>query len=254
MVASLLRDFSRDVLHFFFPPICTLCTDRLTETEQVICDRCREDLARVLEPICRRCGNPAVVRGCDTCPACRKMKPAFDCARAATIYRGPGEQLVRELKYHERLELAPVMARLLVLAWERLLSFDPCDAVVPVPLHPARERERGFNQAERIAAPFAALMEKPLLDGVVVRVRPTQTQTALSLQERIENVEGAFERNPEAATEPVRHQNIALIDDVCTTGATGSACARALKEAGAERVVLLTFARATFDHRQGKTP
>ena len=144
------------------------------------------------------------------------------------------------------------MARLMFLAWERLLPFDSCDAVVPVPLHPARERERGFNQAQRIAAPFADLMQKPLLEGVVARVRPTQTQTALSLPERIENVDGAFAPHPEAARDALAGKSVALIDDVCTTGATGSACAHALKQAGAERVVLLTFARAALEPSEGR--
>lgn len=244
MLAS-LRDFSRDLVRFFFPPICTLCGDRLTEIDQVICDRCRDEMTRLLEPVCQLCGNPGVRRSTETCRLCRKMKPAFDCARAATFYGGPGEKVVRELKYHERLELAPVMARLMFLCWKQLLSFDPLDVVVPVPLHPVRHRERGFNQAERIAAAFAELMEKPLVADAVVRVRPTQSQTALSLNERIENVRGAFEPVGSAADQ-LRDKNVALIDDVCTTGATGSACAYALKQAGATRVVLLTFARASL--------
>ena len=98
MILALLRDFSRDLVRFFFPPICTLCRDRLTETDQVICDHCRHEMTQVLEPVCRRCGNPAVRRSTDTCRFCRAMKPAFDCARAATFYRGPGGQMVRELK------------------------------------------------------------------------------------------------------------------------------------------------------------
>lgn len=249
MILPALREFSRDLLHFFFPPICTLCSDRLTESDQVICARCRSEMLQVLEPLCRRCGNPSVDRASDGCRLCRKMKPAFDCARAATVYRGPGEQLVRELKYNEHFELAPVMARLMFLCWQRQLAFESLDAVVPVPLHPVRLRERGFNQAELIASPLAELFDKPMLADVVARVRPTQTQTLLPLKERLENVAGAFEPIV-GADDRLRDKSIALIDDVCTTGATGSACAAALKQAGAARVVLLTFARAPMDARQ----
>jgi ComF family protein len=245
VILATLREFSRDVVHFFFPPICTLCSDRLTETDQVICDRCRHEMDQVLEPICRRCGKQ-VERSTESCGLCKKMKPAFDCARAATVYRGPGEQVVREFKYHEHHELAPVMARLMFLCWQNQLAFESLDVVVPVPLHAVRLRERGFNQAELIATPLAELFQKPLVADAVVRVRPTQTQTLLSFKERLDNMEGAFEPVV-GADDRLRDKSVALIDDVCTTGATGSACAAALKQAGAARVVLLTFARATME-------
>ena len=248
MILAALREFSYDVVHFFFPPICTLCSDRLTENDQVICDRCRHEMSQVLEPVCRLCGNPNVERSMERCGLCRKIKPAFDCARAATFYRWPGEQLVRELKYREHHELAPVMARLMYVCWQRALPFESLDLVVPVPLHAVRLRERGFNQAELIAAPLAELFQKPLVTDVVVRVRPTVSQTELSFKERLENVQGAFEPLI-GADERLRDKAVALIDDVCTTGATGSACAAALKQAGAARVILFTFARATLQEQ-----
>jgi len=241
-----LRDFSRDLLHFFFPPICTLCGDRLAASDQIICDRCRLEMTQILEPLCHRCGNPAVERTADSCRLCKKIKPAFDCARAAAFYRGPGELLVRELKYNEHHELAPVMARLMFLCWQRMLPFESFDAVVPVPLHPVRLRERGFNQADLIAAPLAELAGKPLIGDAVARIRPTPSQTALPFNERMDNVRGAFEPVV-GADSLVGGKSVVLIDDVCTTGATGSACAAALKKAGADRVVLLTFARAVLD-------
>jgi len=245
LVLAALRDFSRDLVRFFFPPVCTICGARLTEGEQVICDRCRNDLVPVLEPFCRRCGNPAVARKSDTCRLCRAVEPAFDRARSATFYAGPAEQLVRELKYGERLEVAPVAARLMFLYRERFLAFETLDLVVPVPLHSSRLRERGFNQAELIARHFARLADAPILTDAVVRVRPTQSQTRLSFEERIENVRDAF-RPSESGGGQLEGKSVFLIDDVCTTGSTGSACAKALKQAGAERVVLFTFARASM--------
>lgn len=245
MITSVLGSFPRDLLHFFFPPICTLCSDRLVETDDVICDRCREEIPRLREPICRCCGNPAVRSSSDSCRLCRKMKPSFDCARAAAVYDGPGGQLVRELKYVKRLELGPVMARMMFVTWQHWMAFEEADVVVPVPLHSVRQRERGFNQAETIAAPLAELMAVPLETEAVVRVRPTQTQTSLKLAERMENVEGAFEPVRESA-ERIRDKSIVLVDDVCTTGATGNACAEALRQGGAGRVVLFTFARASM--------
>ncbi len=246
MVLASVGTFVKDVLHFFFPPICTLCSGRLVESDQVICDRCRQELSHLMEPICRRCGSPSVTRASDTCPLCRKVKPAFDCARAAARYCGPAEQLVHEFKYNERLELAPVMAQIMYGAWQRLLAFDLPDVVIPVPLHPVRQRERGFNQAELLAAPLAALFQKPVISDAVVRVRPTLTQTHLGLRARMENVEGAFAAAI-GSDARLRDKCAALIDDVCTTGATGSACAAALKKAGAGRVILFTFARASTE-------
>lgn len=246
MLAARLRDFGRDLLRFLFPPICPLCSDRLDDDDQVICKLCRREIPQVLEPFCQRCGSFALTRDSQTCRLCTKMEPAFDYARAAAILRGPAEKMVHELKYYETWSLAPVMARLLQLCCERHLPFESFDAVVPVPLHPVRLRERGFNQAELIAAPFAEMLGKPLLNDVVARVRPTQSQTRLSLEERIENVKDAFEPLPNAA-DRLLDRNIALVDDVCTTGATGSACAKALKKGGAFSVVLLTFARASLE-------
>jgi ComF family protein len=242
---SVIANLSRDVLRLFFPIICTLCGDRLNETDQVICDRCRREMPRVLDPTCRRCGNPAVRVASDTCRLCRKMKPSFDCARAVAIYAGPAEQLVRDLKYDSRLELGPVMAGMMVVTWERSMAFERIDVVIPVPLHPARRRERGFNQAEHIAAPFAEMMNAPMSTEAVVRVRPTVSQTRLDLAQRVENVDGAFEPAAESREE-LDGKSVVLIDDVCTTGATGSACAEAIRQAGAPRVVLFTFARASF--------
>lgn len=244
MALPIARTFARELLQFFFPPICTLCGERLAADDEVICDHCRVELPAVLEPLCRRCGA-SMSRAGDTCATCRKMKPAFDCARAATLYLGPAEQLVKQLKYHDHLVLAPVMARLMFLCWQRLLPFESLGAVVAVPLHAARLRERGFNQADAIARPLAELFGQPLVAGAVARIRPTQTQTRLSLAERLDNVKGAFEPLP-GAEELLRDRSIVLVDDVCTTGATGSACAAALKAAGAARVVLLTFTRAPF--------
>jgi ComF family protein len=248
VILASLGVFSRDLLHFFFPPICTLCGDRLTENDQVICDQCRQEMTQVLEPICRRCGNPDVERVSDSCGLCKKMKPSFDIARAAVCYRGPGGQLVRELKYNEHHELAPVMARLMFVCWQRMMAFETLDVVVPVPLHPVQLRERGFNQAELIAAPFAELFQKPMVTDAVVRVHWTKSQTRLSREERWENVKGAFEPLV-GAGDTLRDKTIALIDDVCTTGATGSDCAAALKQAGAARVILFTFARASLNDR-----
>jgi ComF family protein len=145
-------------------------------------------------------------------------------------------------------ELAPVMARLMFVCWQRLMAFETLDGVVPVPLHAVRLRERGFNQAELIAAPFAELFRKPMVTDAVVRVRPTESQTRLSREERLENVKGAFEPLV-GAGDALRDKTIALIDDVCTTGATGNACAAALKQAGAARVILFTFARASLSDR-----
>jgi ComF family protein len=121
-----------------------------------------------------------------------------------------------------------------------VLSLEAWDAVVPVPLHPARERHREFNQAERLGRRLGNCLGLPLRPGWLRRVAPTRTQTALTREERAQNVRNAFALRPGVQLDGER---LILVDDVFTTGATTNACARALREGGAREVCVWTVAR-----------
>jgi len=185
------------------------------------------------------------------CGECRNHQPAFDGARSYGLYTGNLRTAVLRVKFSGDERLGIHLGQLLGSTWDSLPHQGEFRSplVVPVPLHPSRRKERGFNQSELLAAglvraltrrspPVNARLEKSCL----VRKRPTTPQTGLSVSARRENLRGAFEV---AVPDDIRGRAIVLVDDVMTTGATISACAWALKRAGAGQVMGLTLARAT---------
>ncbi len=151
-------------------------------------------------------------------------------------YAGVVRTAVQHLKYRGLRSLVPEMAR--PMAWELAVTVPPPFTLVPVPLHPARRRERGFNQAELLARELARLLDAPLSTGALRRTKDTSSQVSTSTRaERLRNVRDAF-----AATDGMDGATVVLVDDVTTTGATLLAAAQALLSAGAARVYGLTFA------------
>jgi ComF family protein len=167
----------------------------------------------------------------------------FEAARGTTAFAGVAKTLVEKLKYSGRTEYAPVMARRMADVLRAEFPASELDALVPVPLHPTRQRERGFNQSCVLAEWIGREVGLPVHERLLRRVRVTQSQTRLSRRERACNIQEAFAAG---ALEYVSERSLVLVDDVCTTGATLNECARVLKQAGARRIYCLTFARATF--------
>lgn len=163
-------------------------------------------------------------------------------SRAAALHTAPLREAIHAFKYEGRPELGPLLARYLIAVfrqepWPNLVI----DAVVPIPLHAERHAERGYNQAERLAAPFCAATGLRLAPEWLTRTRLTRQQVGLGPAERHANVDGAF-----VAANAVHGKSLLLIDDVCTTGATLRACAQAALDAGAARVYGLTLALPAF--------
>jgi ComF family protein len=180
------------------------------------------------------------------CGQCRQGENEFDMARSYGLYTGNLRKAILQLKFHRREPLAIRLGALLAQPFEALSASDSA-IVVPVPLHPSRRRQRGFNQAELLARGLVRRLrgEKrrlQLVAGSLRRIRPTLPQVGLSVSARRENVSGVFSV---ARPEQVRSRPVVLVDDVMTTGATLSACAAALKRAGASQVLALCLARAT---------
>jgi len=188
------------------------------------------------EPICPICGESGSGQG--VCHDCIQKPPDFDALRSATLFEGRIREALHHLKYNHDLGLGEVLAPHLVKVYQK--QAWSADLVTAVPLSRKRQRMRGYNQAEILAKPFAALIQKPYSARAVQRVVDTRSQIDLSADERRKNVLGAFHAN----SLYVSQKSVIIVDDVSTTGSTISECALALKQAGAIKVYALTLARA----------
>jgi competence protein ComFC len=225
-----------------YPATCAICREQV-RAGQYLCDGCEGKIVRIVRPFCETCSEPfeGSINTAFRCANCAHRTIHFDAAVAAYRGRGIVRDVIHEFKYNRQIHLRHLVARWLRAALDdERLRGQQFHVVVPVPLHPARQRERGFNQATLLAqllSAHAAIPCRPLLK----RIRYTTTQTALDRSERMENLHNAFRLRKNA---DVRGLRMLLIDDVLTTGSTLSECARVLKRAGAKSVHAATAARA----------
>lgn len=236
------------VLDVIYPPRCLVCGARLEAG--ALCRACQEGIHPLPPPFCDRCGRPVSPNRL-VCDACENgPEPSFAWSQAMGRYEGILRTAIHRLKYDGKTALAEPLGLLLARSLDEPCSpllYDPVsdrtltfDLVVPVPLHPARLRERGFNQAERLARVVARERGWRLEPHGLRRIRSTRSQTKLSPEERASNVRGAF-----VAPEPALFfdKTVLIIDDVLTTTATLAECARVAREAGASRVCIQALAR-----------
>ena len=240
-----------------YPPACAGCETAL-EPGQYLCGECDASARRVEPPFCALCsqtfgqtvnGPPAVMlAGPLSCPYCRERPPRFDCAVSARRHEGLARDLIARFKYRGEHYLCRPLAGWMAAALRddpRLRDWstagDGGAALVPVPLHVRRRRERGFNQAESLCRALARETGLPVWNALR-RVRYTRTQTQLTRVERQQNLHDAV-----APVEKFRARlagaRVLLVDDVFTTGATVNECARALRRADAAGVRVLTVVR-----------
>jgi len=247
---SVLREAAGGVVALAFPDDCRVCGRPLEEPLRIpLCVACLASFQRIREPLCGVCGRPLVAGAHFSAigPRCRLCRPgespgtySFDCARSYAVYN---EALLRTIALLKHQAMRPLAG------WfgERLAEMVRSDpripaptVVVPVPLHPDRLRERGFNQAELLARAVARRLDLPLKTRALERRKPRPPQRRLSRHERWQAARGAY-----AAVTGTQFDNhtVLLVDDVFTTGATLDACTRALRAAGAASVAALTVAR-----------
>jgi ComF family protein len=237
-VASLRAGLLDALLSTVFPTACPACGALLAQPSMgPLCRPCWFSLPRHAAPLCR-CGFPLQAPGLELCGRCRRAQQGFARGHSIGPYRGALRIVIHELKYRGRRQAARLLAEILASEPRTALILREAQALVPVPLHSLRLRERGFNQSLLIARALARQAGVPVWPATLRRVKATPPQTGLTAAARRLNMAGAFE-----CRERLAGQIVVLVDDVFTTGATLRSCAGALKRAGAGEVRVLTLAR-----------
>jgi len=230
------------------PPHCLLCGAR-GDASRDLCPACAADLA-ANHTVCARCALPLPIHAAQ-CGECLRSEPSFDAAFAPYIYAHPLDLLLTKLKFGRSLAAGRVLAELWIGALRRALAGGVVstlpDAIIPLPLHATRLRERGYNQALELAKPLAREFGIALAPDLLRRTRATAAQSNLDAVARRKNLRGAFDIDTAvlAASAP---PHVVLLDDVMTTGTTVREAARTLKRAGVARVDVWALARAPHRH------
>ena len=242
----ILRSAIDSLAAVLFPAPCRICGAVLLNASRIpICLGCLASFEPILPPMCERCGKPfltpvAAESVQPRCRLCREDFYAFDFARSYGVYNDALHHAILLLKYEEVTGLGDWFAARLAEVVAREAEAFRADVVVPVPLHPDRQRERGYNQAELIAGPLARRLHLKQGAYLLMRTKPRPARLVLSRKEHWDSVRGAYATRKGLRVDKLR---VLLVDDVMTTGATLDACARALKRAGASSVLGLTVAR-----------
>ena len=241
-----IKFFFVSLSDLFYPPHCAGCQRALVEHQEhvvsslkrLLCSDCCQQLQHLTPPYCPVCSY-TLSSDVATCSNCAQRGLHFVAGVAALRYQGLTKELLARYKYGRDQSLKKLLQQLVVTALQdERLKETVFEAVVPVPLYPVRERERGFNQARVLAQEVASHYKLPLR-SLLKRVALTSFQAASHRQQRLKNLEGAF-----ALRRPLQlHGNYLLVDDVLTTGATLDECAKLLLQAGADAVWAVTLAR-----------
>lgn len=233
---KVFHSFLSPFLNLLYPLICPGCGREFEESENLLCFACYQKLFTSSLAVCPKCGRPVpYFKKCEEC----QPKLGLTRIRALGLYQEPFKGIIEEFKYKGKVKLGGILGDALSL----LLSYDPVlkgsDFLVPIPLHPAKMRERGYNQSE-ILAQRVAERTKISLAYCLKRQKNTKSQVKLSFEKRFNNLAGAFACQ---SGYEIKEKKIILIDDVTTSGATLSAAAKVLKENGAKEVYGLVVAK-----------
>ena len=231
--------WKRSLLEVLWPNRCPGC-NALIGPDRVVCEACGEKMLLEHDAVCRRCGKVGCI--------CDKKQLAYDRALAACAYAEESIPAIIRMKQSENTNFAEFAARILAERLRHGIDFGEIDLVVPVPMHPAKERQRGYNQAALIAREIASLLELPCREDILYKEKTSRAQHELNAAERAKNVDSFHIHDI-----PLDGQRILLCDDVLTTGNTMSRCAALLKQQGAAAVIAAAAA-TTVPQKKTATP
>jgi predicted amidophosphoribosyltransferase len=226
--------------------------------EGLICPQCLAKLSFVTEPVCAKCGKQLLLASQEMCADCRLYPKSYEKGAAVLNYEEHAQESMIKIKYGKRREYARFYGRLIAQRLgDRIRDMDP-QCIMPVPVHPERFIERGYNQAQLLADEVGRCMGIPVERDILVRVRKTAVQKDLGPEERLKNLSEAFgvlydgedadedggsishDKTRSASARPVKYDRVLLVDDIYTTGSTIEACTRVLKAAGVRKVYFVT--------------
>ena len=240
-LTSFLKQLTQLVVEIFYPSSCLHCCDAVEHSDyQFLCSACSRELFLSKPPSCSTCGYPffGMLVGPRICPHCTELDPLFEQGKTLFLAKGPARSIIHALKYQSGFYVLKDVKVMIAKIPSYKDYFDGA-ILVPVPLHPTKERERGFNQSLVIAKSLNDATMAKDLQNLLVRKVYTQTQTRLSRTARHQNVKNAFALASDAVVIP--NQTYILVDDIITTGSTFNACAAALREAGATQIKVATL-------------
>lgn len=230
------------VVDFLFPRRCPLCKEIVIPKDKKVCPGCLSKLNVIEEPCCKRCGKPIAIQEQEYCYDCMKSNHHYERGFAVFVYEGDIKRSLSELKFHGKKEYADFYVEQLVQSAGDKLKALNLDLIIPIPLHPRKQRMRGFNQAQLLAQGVAAFLHTPMVTNLLIRTKYTTPQKKLDDRERLHNLEHAFDLRLD---QRLHHDNligkrILLVDDIYTTGSTIEACTKTLLKAGCAKVFFIT--------------
>lgn len=231
-----------NIQSWLFPPVCIVCGSQVDKSGgegKDLCPGCQADLPWQ-KNACFRCALPLHGTGDDVCGRCQNDPPGYDHTCSAFHYAHPVDRLIQDLKFHHKLTAARLLGDIMADRLAQRTQPRP-ERIIPVPLHPARLHERGYNQALELARPVARKLGVPLDYRSVQRSRATPAQSDLPAEDRHRNVKGAF-----TVTQGFHARHVAIIDDVMTTGSTVEELAITLRKTGVEIIEVWVCARAAL--------
>ena len=231
-MASFLKTTLGAAADLLFPRSCVHCAGPVERGKyQYICPSCARELQFCTPPACKTCGYPffGAVIAARECPHCTELEPVFEKGKSLFLAKGPGRSLLHALKYRQGFYILKDLARMLHEN-PHFAAFLRGAILVPVPLHPTKLRQRGFNQSEQIARTLLRNSDAQAVQSLLERKEFTESQTQLDRKDRMQNVKNAFAIS--AAANLMADTYYILVDDVFTTGSTLNACARTLRAAG----------------------
>lgn len=235
-----LRGLGANIIGLLYPRRCPVCRQIVLPRGKLICPPCRKKLLYITEPSCKRCGRQLSRMEQEYCAECARRTFHYTRGYAVWQYNDAIRQSLGHFKYHARKEYADFYTSEAVRIYREKIRMEAPEVLIPVPIHSARRRERGFNQAELLAKGIGKRTGIPVDGRYLVRQRKTAPLKELTSKERARALTGAFRISDGQPSG--KYRNIMLVDDIYTTGSTMEECTKVLLQAGAQKVTCLSVA------------